>query len=628
MSNHFGILNKGTRITLPDGKIGLILEHTGNGWHNMMVDQRIIKYRPKKESVKAVKADRADRADKTIKKVSRRVFRAARPRKSIKARTSKRKSRIEKTNKKQIQKERERELLKSPKKIIPAYYSSPKSIYSVLSPVLYKLRNPARNYQCLSNNIPKGPEGIEDCLRNIKLEGPVDSTGLIGSGTFGKVYKAKATLNDGTIKDIAIKIIQETSKSKLDAINYELEFSHFMGSMNIGPKVYDAFYYVIGKNFIQYIIMEYFQMNGYDALNKKDINENVCTQMIRLIYKQVFGYEFYCADVKPQNYVVNNTNNPNNNQSGSGIDIKMIDFGTDWCYFENILLDHKYLNKQEKAICFYIILLFQLYYFVIHHFDNNYTVLKIFQKDRYFSNIGKYSSNIRKILYDNDFTFFHYHPFFTETDIDIMDSITSDNSPKGPYGSNGVIDWNYWNKHKAYNNNLLGSHVINFLADIIEKSHIIQTNKDNTKMAAVDIALRIFLMLNNDSSFLDPKNRNIAYIYSFIEKYFLEYYGQTPTTAKAIEAYKEANLLSPMLYYKLFIYDSNRDFSGSTDEIAAVYLKTIDRLSIIDPLLIGFCLAAHNYNFSVPRMTHYINKFQFDQDDIDAINETIFSVIK
>jgi len=215
------------------------------------------------------------------------------------------------------------------------------------------------------------PEGEDTCrdlgqCTSLILEGDPH---YIGSGTYGIIFKMSWNKNE----DIAIKFMFDFSSQgekfhKL--MNEEVSYSYSMSDKEIGPKVYDAFYYSIssdkikklgelhniislGQNIklehfksykpgttvnIQCIVMKAYKQNCYTALGS-DLNDSIKLDIIRKMVKLVrtqIDEGMYCFDVKPQNYVVNYKKH---------LDVKMIDFSPKYCIERNIYPDRDNSDK-------------------------------------------------------------------------------------------------------------------------------------------------------------------------------------------------------------------------------------------------------------------------------------------
>jgi hypothetical protein len=237
-----------------------------------------------------------------------------------------------------------------------------KTVDSARSKKFFQLN---KNRNCFEND-------FNQCIdNNIGVYGtPV----VIGNGTFGILLRAKTYSPYG---DVAIKFIfnisNESSADKFIDMEKELSFSYYMGEKDIGPKVLDSFYYNFDygelPNFpilhqIVKLVIQHFQKKGTKypqflpidkaiALGKDPANLPVEIQCIvmkaydsdcdgvlenpslsietkaEIIRQMCYLMEIqikdglYCYDVKPGNFVVN--------INGKQVDVKMIDFGADFC---------------------------------------------------------------------------------------------------------------------------------------------------------------------------------------------------------------------------------------------------------------------------------------------------------
>ena len=177
----------------------------------------------------------------------------------------------------------------------------------------------------------------------------------LGEGAYGKVYKATALEGLNEIS-VAIKIADVKSEN-LEDISTEIKYAKYMSDVNIGPKIYDSFYIKKLDIYKHYIIMEPFSLNCHDALQEnipKKSKLKIINSMISLLRKQIFKYKLYCSDIKPANYVCN---------LEPKISVKMIDFGSDLCFYDDIFKNSDVPNNIRSEI-FYLLELLQLYLFV------------------------------------------------------------------------------------------------------------------------------------------------------------------------------------------------------------------------------------------------------------------------
>jgi len=202
---------------------------------------------------------------------------------------------------------------------------------------------------------------LESCLnKKIKLGE------LIGSGTYGQVYLAKYNNIKCAIK-IVTPMQNQTHEELIEDMEHEVEYNVYMASRNIGPKIYSAFYVMNRRRIECFIIMEAFEGSVgkmYDKLSLDNITL-INAKMRQLLHKQVFDYNMYCTDLKPDNCVARIKN-------GTYI-VRLIDFGRNFC---NI---NKLNPIYENAEKFYLIMLVQLMLLSYHnirkhHKDAAYTL--------------------------------------------------------------------------------------------------------------------------------------------------------------------------------------------------------------------------------------------------------------
>lgn len=226
-----------------------------------------------------------------------------------------------------------------------------------------RLRKFFKNKNC--NNLD-----IEDCI-----DGTIELVGepvVINNGTFGILIKMNSSRGVMAVKFI-FNVNRFSSAERINDMEKELAFSYLMSDTGIGPLVLDAFYYNInfgelrkfpslhgifeiisdhfrrknkvykqflpienkllqGKNpsnlplEIQCIVMESYENDCENALsdpnNSISIKVEIIKQMVNLLSEQI-KHALYCYDIKPGNFVVNIKN--------GSVDVKMIDFGADFC---------------------------------------------------------------------------------------------------------------------------------------------------------------------------------------------------------------------------------------------------------------------------------------------------------
>jgi len=165
---------------------------------------------------------------------------------------------------------------------------------------------------------------------------------LIGKGTYGEVYNGTITMRKRTrmTSNVAIKI---SSYFDQEYIINEIRVAYNMSELDIGPKVYHAFYIKLGdNNYRSFIIMELFENNVSNLLEDDnyslDFKQQIMEQTHLLLEKQILDLKLVCLDTKPQNTVFKNE------------EVRFIDFGTIMCGSIN---DY---DLKDKDLWFYFIL--------------------------------------------------------------------------------------------------------------------------------------------------------------------------------------------------------------------------------------------------------------------------------
>jgi len=194
---------------------------------------------------------------------------------------------------------------------------------------------------------------------------------IIGAGSFGILLRANTEAGYPVAIKLIMKFDTEDSGKEFTEMERELAFSYFMGDAGIGPKVLDSFYYNFDiediKNYpvlnkvvkfikdnikhnrlkgidstdspteIQLIVMKSYEYDCRQIFDREDLDlsSQVILQMIELMKKQI-NLGIYCYDVKPSNFVGNILY-----YDGVGeVDVKMIDFGADFCTEKRIFTGH------------------------------------------------------------------------------------------------------------------------------------------------------------------------------------------------------------------------------------------------------------------------------------------------
>lgn len=230
-----------------------------------------------------------------------------------------------------------------------------------------------RNYRCTKDFSvsSKNHKIIEECAKNVDN---VKIHKVLGVGTYGTVYLAEAMVPDIRGRfypiDVAVKRIEvDTKHENVDELFYEVEYTHFMAESGLGPKVYDAFYVKLSsRKIVQYIFMEPGDGSISDLLESDDSVETLTKsveEMINLLHDQIFVYHMYCLDQKPGNFIYT--------KRKRSIDVKMIDFGKDFCNLRKIPPIYEFLFPDPKTQMnmLFIVLLIQLYVVIYNYMDRS-----------------------------------------------------------------------------------------------------------------------------------------------------------------------------------------------------------------------------------------------------------------
>jgi hypothetical protein len=254
---------------------------------------------------------------------------------------------------------------------------------------------------------------ITNCTKLKIKHMKIDKSSLVGKGGYGEVYPAVITYKGKDI-NVVIKIIVDKNlndvKKSIKNFYLEVQYSITMGQENIGPTIYDSFYYVKDNSLYQYIIMERFDMS-VDKWFESDIYPKgakyIITSMLNILNNQIFSKHMYCTDIKPHNYVIKfgSNNVPNK--------VRMIDFGSDFCGKDipSMYITYPSLRVLSKNILdevFYVVCVIQLYMFIYYSFKNikfSIPVLKYFYTDKLFikyviNRDKNININIMLVLYD------------------------------------------------------------------------------------------------------------------------------------------------------------------------------------------------------------------------------------
>lgn len=270
----------------------------------------------------------------------------------------------------------------------------------------------------------------------------------LGSGTYGYIYKAEEGNKEYAIKKIITKLYPSEEEYQFQEIEAEVEYGTYMSDLGIGPKVYRSFYITYEKEGENYIIT-YIKMGKYDYslisfLNssfRKRIKENAVKKCIDLIRRQVYRSNLYCIDIKPGNFVVN--------ISKKTLDVKMIDFGSDYCKKEIddlrsitcILLNYEQYIYDKKDIL-YLYNLLQFYTLLVPSGISNIILYDKLFNDYFIKNAEKNRYIITQVYkegmkqhgdqchfvwhYSNEMYAYYYDTVKNEQNRDIYDDMDPD----------------------------------------------------------------------------------------------------------------------------------------------------------------------------------------------------------
>ena len=186
-------------------------------------------------------------------------------------------------------------------------------------------------------------KAIENCTSLRYIKGKTynlwGNLKILGEGAYGTVYGTTMRLRKKE-RNIAIKVVKyDTARLKKETLK-EINYAKIMDEENIGPEIYDILHLTTKKreNFF-IIIMKKYTYNGYDILVSSEYTDKkkrkIIKKMIKLIQNMI-DVGLYCFDIKPSNFVVENTK------------VRMIDFGGQFCSKEQTLGD-KFLRKTARA---------------------------------------------------------------------------------------------------------------------------------------------------------------------------------------------------------------------------------------------------------------------------------------
>lgn len=267
-----------------------------------------------------------------------------------------------------------------------------------------------RNYKCSysnpyiedTDNFFYSDNNLNNCSRELQ---DIKIIKQLGKGSYGTVYFAEGVDKNNKQINLAIKkiIIPINSYSKTEIMNKlfeEIEYSYYMGEVDLAPKIYDSFYIQKYNEIIQYIIMEPGMTSVEkilkDPLLEKNFKLQMIYEMIQLIERSIFDYDMYCIDIKPANFVVMIDNS-----------VKLIDFGRDFCKLNDTpFFNHIDKIEKRKNFFFYLVI-FQLMFMMNKYFQEDYFLIP-FEKylDNDYINLLKRYIKLYQEPSDLPFTFY------------------------------------------------------------------------------------------------------------------------------------------------------------------------------------------------------------------------------
>ena len=153
---------------------------------------------------------------------------------------------------------------------------------------------------------------------------------------------------------------------------------------NIAPKIYYGAKFINGpeKNYISIIEKGENLLVLLNSLHTKNNIKNLFTQCLILIYRMIYKHNIYCADQKIPNFIYF--------FNEGKIDVRMIDFGMDWCKLENFIKDKKYITeflstekKREKFKFKFLILLWiqTIIFYYLYSYNSSKSYIKKIVKE-------------------------------------------------------------------------------------------------------------------------------------------------------------------------------------------------------------------------------------------------------
>lgn len=318
--------------------------------------------------------------------------------------------------------------------------------------------------QCINQSITS--------LKNFKI---------VGRGTSGILITAESNKGLLAIKFI-FRIKHTSSYNFFTKFESELEFTYAMSELGIGPEIFDTFHYnfpfrdlqhyptlaaifeLIEKHHldkghspyskfshiydsrkkevspgslstsIQCIVMRAYESDCAKALTSDSVSfqtkQAIINKMVKLIQEQIDA-GVYCYDVKSQNFVVN---------LHPQLDVKMIDFGADFCTTKNI---YKWFNNDDPVPYLDITFLDLLF------ISNVLQTFMLYSKTPYIKRMDRDKSRLllAEFVYNDQFGYFFTKNW--QAFIDFYVDMAANNYKNGASDPSNIVVW--------YSNPLIGA---------------------------------------------------------------------------------------------------------------------------------------------------------------------------
>ncbi len=269
---------------------------------------------------------------------------------------------------------------------------------------------PSRNFRCKYNSIMQANDidplfSLINCTKHIGFHDWTNKK-VLGKGSFGEVSSYDVKDLDGKDIKVAIKIanfeINKNDQYELDDLYDEVEYNFYMAEVNLGPKIYYTFFEITDETKDklqgrQYFIMEQMDMDIHAFLSKKNIpdsdKQQAIAQIVELLRKQIYDYNLFCSDTKPQNCMISLDTNK----------VRLIDFGGKYC---NV---YTKLNKETMDI-FYLTQLLQLKIMIkyaVPSYDSS--IYDPINLDPIFKKACDYLNKYGKRMYLNESTLLYHY---------------------------------------------------------------------------------------------------------------------------------------------------------------------------------------------------------------------------